>query len=104
METKDTPAETKEGPAEKKERAVQRAQKREDRAKRKAAHKEKAAESGKGTRICSLTTVGVKKDNDGFHVVVNGSGGRKAFTIARSDASMILRDLETAIKVMRGQV
>jgi hypothetical protein len=103
--TDNAPKKKKERPAKKNpERAAQRAQKRAGRAERKAARKGKRAESGKSARLCSLATVEVKKASDGFHVSVNGSAGRKAFTIAPNDASQVLRDLETAIQVMRGQV
>ena len=107
----DTMASTENAPKKKKERspksperAAARAQKREGRAERKAARKGKAGEGGKATRLCSLATVAVKKASDGFHVSVNGSAGRKGFTIAPNEASQVLRDLETAIQVMRGQV
>jgi hypothetical protein len=104
MASTDNAAKKKERKPKSPERAAARAQKREGRAERKAARKGKRAESGKATRLCSLATVEVKKDTDGFHVSVNGSAGRKAFAIAPSDASQVLRDLETAIQVMRGQV
>ena len=108
----DTMASTENTPKKKKkerspkspERAAARAQKREGRAERKAARKGKAGEGGKAARLCSLATVEVKKAGDGFHVSVNGSAGRKGFTIAPNEASQVLRDLETAIQVMRGQV
>ena len=87
-----------------KEKAAARAQKREGRVQRGAARKQKAAEKGRPTRLCSLATVEVKKGKDGFHVAVGGSGaGRKSFTIAPNDVSQVLRDLETAIEVIRGQ-
>ena len=62
------------------------------------------AESGKPTRLCSLSTVEVKKGSDGFHVSVSGTQGSKTFTIAPDRTTQILRDLETAITVIRGQL
>ena len=89
--------------AKKQERAAQRAKMVETRAKREEARKEKAAASGRPARLCSLATVEVRKGNDGFVVTVNGSAGRKSFTITPNEASQVLRDLETAIHVVRGQ-
>ena len=60
-------------------------------------------DSGKSTRLCSLATVEVKRSKEGFHVSVNGSRGSKSFTIAPDQANQVLRDLETAIVVIRGQ-
>ena len=71
-------------------------------AKRQAAQKEKA-ESGKRIRLCSLPTVEVKKGNDGFHVSVSGPQGIVTFTLAPDQTTQVLRDLETAILVIRGQ-
>jgi hypothetical protein len=104
MASNDAAAKKKERKAKSPERAAARAQKREGRAERKASRKGKSAEGGKATRLCSLATVEVKKGSEGFHVSVNGSGGRKGFTIAPDDAGQVLRDLETAIQVIRGQV
>jgi hypothetical protein len=81
---------------------TRRERKAEKLAKREALQKEKA-ESGKPIRLCSLATVEVKKGNDGFHVSVSGSQGSKTFTIAPDQATQVLRDLETAILVIRGQ-
>jgi len=89
--------------AKKQERAAQRAKMVETRAKREEARKEKAAASGRPARLCSLETVEVRKGNDGFVVTVNASTGRKSFTITPNEASQVLRDLETAIHVVRGQ-
>jgi len=103
MAPSDEAASKKERTAKKEGKAAARAQKKESRAQRKSARKNKSAESARPTRLCSLATVEVRKGSDGFHVAVNGSGGRKSFTIAPNDASKVLRDLETAIQVMRGQ-
>lgn len=75
----------------------------ERQAKRGAAQKEKAG-SGRPARLCSLATVEVKKGNDGFHVSVSGSEVSKTFVIAPDRTNQVLRDLETAIVVMRGQL
>lgn len=88
----------------KQEKAAARAQKRESRQKRSEAKKQKAAESGRPSHLCSLATVDVKRGNDGFSVTVNGSAGRKSFTIAPNESGQVLRDLETAIQVMRAQL
>ena len=84
-------------------REKRKERKAEKAAKRDAAHKEKS-ESGKPSRLCSLATVEVKKGSDGFHVSVSGSQGSKTFTIAPDRTSQVLRDLETAIVVIRGQL
>jgi hypothetical protein len=68
-------------------------------AKRETARKE-WVDSGKALQVCSLATVEVKRGNDGFRVSVKGS---KTFAIAPDQATQILRDLETAIAVMRNQ-
>jgi len=81
---------------------TRRERKAEKLAKREAAQKEKA-ESGKPIHLCSLATVEVRKGNDGFHVSVSGSQGSRRFTIAPDQTTQILRDLETAILVIRSQ-
>ena len=72
-------------------------------AKREAARQQKMG-SGKPARLCSLATVEVRKGDDGFHVSVSGSQGSKTFTIAPDQTNQVLRDLETAIVVIRGQL
>ena len=91
------------------EKAASRKKRREGRAeklaKRTAARQQKQAESGKtkAQRLCSLATVEVKKGSDGFHVSVSGSQGSRTFHIEPNKAGQVLRDLETAIVVMRSQ-
>jgi hypothetical protein len=103
-------AQAKNEKAAKQEKAAARAQRREKAAaraqKRKSAtttRREKAAEGGKGVLLCWLATVAVKKGNEGFHVSVSGSHGLESFTITPDEASQVLRDLETAIQVIRSQ-
>ncbi|HLY04659.1 MAG TPA: hypothetical protein VKR31_02825 [Rhizomicrobium sp.] len=81
-------------------REKRKERKAEKQAKRQEAHKSKE-ERGKPSRLCSLGTVEVKKGSDGFHVSV---GGGKGFVIAPDKTSQVLRDLETAIVVIRGQL
>ena len=71
-------------------------------ARREAARK-KWVDSGKALQLCSLATVEVKKGNEGFRLSVNGSQGTKTFTIAHDETTQVLRDLETAILVMRNE-
>ncbi|HEX9158595.1 MAG TPA: hypothetical protein VF835_00080 [Rhizomicrobium sp.] len=91
------------------EKAASRQKRREGRAekvaKREAARQQKIAEGGKAKpqRLCSLATVEVKKGSDGFHVSVSGSQGSKTFHVEPAKANQVLRDLETAIVVMRSQ-
>ena len=77
-----------------------RERKAEKQAKREAAHQE----TGRPTRLCSLSTVEVRKGNEGFVVAVKGPQGNRTFQIAPDQTSQILRDLETAIVVIRGQL
>lgn len=88
------------GRASTKEKHQQRNTARE--AKREAARK-KWVDSGKALPLCSLATVEVKKGNDGFHVSFSGSQGNRAFIIPPDQTTQVLRDLETAILVMRNQ-
>ena len=92
--------------AKKQKRAVTKAKRLEGKAakqaKREAARREKS-DSGKAVRLCSLATVEVKKTKDGFHVSVDGGQGNRSFSIAPGQADQVLRDLETAIVVIRGQ-
>ena len=67
---------------------------------------ERAKRTGGGerpVRLCSLGTVEVKKHTDGYHVAVTSAEGRRSFFIAPHEVEPILRDLETAIQVIRGQ-
>ena len=83
-------------------KAKRQKRKHEREARREAARKE-WVDSGKALHICSFATVEVKKRNDGFHVSVSGSQGGKTFAITPEQATQVLRDLETAIAVMRNQ-
>jgi len=96
-------AQKKERAAMKQERAAARAQKAESRAKRDAERKEKAAGKGRPARLCSLATVDVKKAAEGFTISVSTSSGRKSLLIPPNETSQVLRDLSTAIEVIRGQ-
>jgi hypothetical protein len=87
------------------EKDASKAERHEARLKRQAA---RAAKSGGGdgerpARICTLSTVEVKKDHEGYHVAVSSGGGRRAFVIAPQEIGPVLKDLETAIQVIRGQ-
>jgi hypothetical protein len=90
----------REGRAAGREKSQKRKAERE--AKREAARK-KWVDGGRALPLCSLATVEVKKGNDGFRVSVSGSQGGKTFVIAPEQATQVLRDLETAIVVMRNQ-
>jgi len=87
------------------EKSAQKAKKQEARTKRQAERAEKRQEksSGRAMRLCALSTVEVKKDEEGFEVFVNGSHGRHRFVVAADEVGPVLRDLETAIQVIRGQ-
>ena|ERR1700731_463300 len=87
----------------KEQRAAKRQKRNEGRAQRQAVRQQKGRESGRPSRLCSLATVEVKRSNDGFHVTIQAQAGRKSFTVAESEATRILRDLETAIHVIRGE-
>lgn len=80
-----------------------RQERKAEREAKRAAVRQEKAESGKASPLCSLATVNVKKGNDGFHVSVTGSEGSKTFIIAPDQTTQVLRDLETAINVIRGQ-
>jgi hypothetical protein len=92
----------KERAAKRQQMAAVRSKRREARTQREASRKQKAAESGRPSMLCSLATVEVKRSNDGFQVAVKGQAGRKSFDIPASEANHIMRDLETAIQVIRG--
>ena len=93
----------KESAAKKQERVAARAQKRQDRESRQAARKSQPGDKVKPERLCTLETVEVRKSSEGFQVGINGAGGRKTITIAPNEASQVLRDLETAIQVIRSR-
>ena len=76
-------------------------EKRRERQAEKRAKRASQKENGRPARLCSLATVEVRSGNDGFHVSV---GGTKGFVIAPDKTNQVLRDLETAILVIRGQL
>src|SRR5436305_2059765 len=80
-----------------------RQERKAEREARRAAVRQEKIDSGKASTLCSLETVNVKKGNDGFHVSVTGLQGSKTFIIAPAQTTQVLRDLETAIHVIRGQ-
>jgi hypothetical protein len=65
--------------------------------------REKAASGERPLLLCSLQTVEVKKSREDFEIVVNNSDGRWLLIVAAREAGPVLRDLETAIKVIRSQ-
>jgi hypothetical protein len=73
------------------------------RTERLAARREKAAAGERAVRLCSLETVEVKKGREDLQIVVDNSDGRWFVFVTTRDAGPVLRDLETAIKVIRGQ-
>jgi hypothetical protein len=83
------------------EKSASKAEKQEARMKRQAARAEKTA--GRPARLCSLSTVEVRKDENGFQIFINGSDGRRHFSLTPQEVGPVLRDLETAIHVIRGQ-
>jgi hypothetical protein len=87
-------------------KSAARAQKQEARAQRQAARSQKAAEGGRTGRpekLCSFSTVEVRKGEEGYQVIINSAERRYKFTIAPDEVGPILKDLETAIHVIRGQ-
>jgi hypothetical protein len=80
-----------------------RAQRREARAQRQAARPQKAGEPGRAHKLCSFSTVEVKKSEEGYQVFVTTAGRRSKFTISPGEVGPVLKDLETAIHVIRGQ-
>jgi hypothetical protein len=80
----------------------EKAEKEEARLRRQAARAEKTA--GRPAKLCTLSTVEVRKDDKGFQVYINVTEGRRHFSVAPQEAGPVLRDLETAIQVIRGQL
>ena len=99
MADKQDPQSKKERAAKRQQMAAARSKRLEAKSQREAARKQKAAESGRPSRLCSLATVEVKRSNNGFQITIQGG---KSFTVPASEANPILRDLETAIQVIRG--
>jgi hypothetical protein len=77
--------------------------KREARLKRQAARAEKAAKSDRPLHLCSLAAVDVRKSAEGYQLGINCSGVRRTFTLAPGEVAQVLKDLETAILVIRSQ-
>lgn len=84
------------------EKSASKAERQEAREKRQAARTEKTG--NRPTRLCALSTVEVKRSEQGFQIVINGSERRRHFTLSPDEVGPVLRDLETAIQVIRGQV
>jgi hypothetical protein len=84
------------------DKSASKAERHEARLKRQAARAEKSG-GDRPVRLCTLGTVEVKKEADGYHVAISSSGGRRAFRITPDEVGPLLKDLETAIHVIRGQ-
>jgi hypothetical protein len=87
-------------------REATEAEKLDRKQQRKAARAEKGTargEAGRPIHLCTLNTIEVSKTEEGFRVFVKVSDGRRSFTIAPGDVGQVLKDLETAIHVIRGQ-
>ena len=88
-------------------KSAARAEKKEARAHRKEARAQKSTEAGRHERaavLCKFTHVDVKKSDEGFQFSVRGAERRFKFTLAPQEAGPILKDLESAIQVVRGQI
>jgi hypothetical protein len=86
-----------------KEKQAAREQRQAARSEKKS---QKLAESGRGPRpekLCSLSTVEVKKDEGGYQISISCSERRFKVTIPQQEVGPVLRDLETAFHVIRGQ-
>ena len=83
------------------EASASKAERQEARQKRQAARSEKGG--GRPLRLCALATVEVKKNEQGFQIIINGAERRRHFTLTPEEVGPVLRDLETAIQVIRGQ-
>jgi len=97
--TQDTP-----GKKDKAARAAGKEKRRERKAQKQAKRDASQKESGKPSRLCSLSTVEVRRGSEGFVVAIWGPSGSRTFTIAPDQTNQVLRDLETAIVVIRGQL
>jgi hypothetical protein len=87
------------------EKSAGKAEKRDARQKRQAERAEKQA--GRPARLCTLSTVEVKKDDEGYQITIHGhssEGRRRHFVLTPQEVGPVLRDLETAIQVIRGQL
>ena len=89
------------------EKAATKAERQQARLERQAKRADKQTKTTTNTgpdkhmRLCFLETIEVKKTPEGFQVYLSSSEGRRSFTIPRTDAAAMLRDLEAAIPVMR---
>jgi hypothetical protein len=84
-----------------------KAKRHEVRAQKREARDQKNAESGKperGTRVCVFSTVEVRKNDAGFEVRIKGAERRHKILLSPDEVSPILKDLESAIQVIRGQL
>jgi hypothetical protein len=97
-------SESKDKSASKADKSASKAERKDARAKRQAERAEKRGEkaaSGRPTKLCSLSTVEVRKDEEGFQIFVNQTEGRRSFVVTSDQVGPVLRDLETAIQVIR---
>ena len=84
-----------------------KAQRLEAREQKKEARAQKSAESGRperGDRLCTFSTVDVRKSEGGFQIFVTSGERRHKLILARQDIGQILKDLESAMHVIRGQL
>lgn len=84
-----------------------KAQRHELRAQKKQARDQKNAESGRperATRICTFSTVEVRKSEAGYEVRVTGAERRYKLKLTPQEIGPVLKDLESAIHVIRGQL
>lgn len=82
-------------------KSASRAERQETRMQRLGARSERSG--GRPSLLCSLSTVEVKRGEQGFQIIITGSEQNRKFTIGPDDVGPVLRDLETAIQVIRGQ-
>ena len=89
------------------EKPAGKTERREARFHQRAAKKAgKAAEGGKADRplhLCSLATVYVRKSIDGYQIGITSSDARRTFSLVPDEVDQVLKDLETAILVIRSQ-
>lgn len=91
------------------DKATDRADKKAARANNRQAARAKKLEARaaggaeRPTMLCSLRTMEVKKSGDGIQLILNVSDGRRSIHLATGEVAAVMRDLETAIHVIRGQ-
>jgi helix-turn-helix protein len=83
-------------------RAAQRAVRRDARIKKKGP-RTKEDGSERPTRLCSLGTIEVRKDSQGYQIIVRGGENRRSINVAASEVSAMMKDLEAAIYVIRAE-